>query len=141
MKVCLGFALFYMLLGLCLGVFAREYTKRKGLDPAEAKKTNLMDLHPHTLVLGMFMFIILSIFGYLSHSFAPDRALFAWFMVFYNIGLLGTLFMLFVRGMVQLGSKIPGKKGNAMISGMAGLMHIILTIGLILLFCTLYHCL
>ncbi|MBO6006326.1 MAG: DUF2871 family protein [Aeriscardovia sp.] len=141
MKVCLGFAVFYMVLGLCLGVFAREYTKRKGLDPAEAKKTNLIDLHPHTLILGMFMFLILSIFGYFSHSFAADRALFIWFMIFYNIGVLGTVFMLFVRGMVQLSSKTPGKKENAMISGCAGLMHIILSVGLILLFCTLYHCL
>ncbi|MBO6006533.1 MAG: DUF2871 family protein, partial [Aeriscardovia sp.] len=93
------------------------------------------------LILGMFMFLILSVFGYLSHSFAADRALFVWFMVIYNIGVLGTVFMLFVRGMVQLGSKTPGKKENAMISGMAGLMHIILAVGLVLLFCTLYHCL
>lgn len=141
MKVCLGFALFYMLLGLSLGVFAREYTKRKGMDPADAKKTNLMDLHPHTLLLGMFMFLILSVFGYLSHSFAADRALFVWFMIIYNVGVIGTVFMLFVRGMLQAGSITPGKKENGMISGIAGLVHITLFVGLILLFCTLYHCL
>ena len=48
---------------------------------AEAKKANLVDLHPHALTLGMFMFLILSIFGYFSHSFAADRALFVWFMI------------------------------------------------------------
>lgn len=141
MKVCLGFALFYMLLGVSLGVFAREYTKRKGMDSAEAKKTNLMDLHPHTLLLGMFMFLILSVFGYLSHSFVADRALFVWFMIIYNIGVLGTVFMLFVRGIVQMRTNAPTKKEDGIISGIAGLVHIILFVGLILLFCTLYHCL
>ena len=133
--------MFYMLLGLSFGVFGREYTKRKGMDPAEAKKTNLMDLHPHTLTLGMFMFLILSAFGYFSHSFAADRALFVWFMVIYNIGVLGSLFMLLVRGLIQIRGKELPKKMNDSISGMAGLFHIVLFVGLILLFCALYHCL
>lgn len=105
-----------------------------------SEKTNLVDLHPHALTLGMLIFLILSVFGYFSHSFAADRALFVWFMIIYNIEVLGTLFMLMVRGLIQAKGKEISKKKDVSVSDTSGLFYIVLFAGLILLFCTLFNC-
>lgn len=132
MKLLIGFAFGYLLLGLVLGVFFREYTNRRShMNPAEAKTTNLADLHSHTLVLGMIMFLIITLFDLF---FSLSGPLFISFMCFYNVGLIGMILMLLVRGIVQAERKHLTKKAEATISGLAGLAHIFLGTGLILLF-------
>lgn len=48
----------YMIMGLLSGLFYREYTKFVGFDGT----STISVLHTHTLVLGMFFFLIASLF-------------------------------------------------------------------------------
>ncbi len=63
------------------------------------------------------------------------------FMVFYNVGLIGMITMLFVRGLAQANREALTRRRNAVISWFAGIFHILLTIGFILLFVLLFRCL
>ncbi|MBQ5557307.1 MAG: DUF2871 family protein [Bifidobacteriaceae bacterium] len=132
MHLCLGFACGYMILGMVVGVIAREITRRKGFDAQKAKTTNLLDLHVHTFMLGMAMFLILALFAHISDF--TGSVLFRWFLCIYNIGLLGMLAMLAVRGTLELKETKPSKAVNASVSGTAGLFHVTLCAGFILLF-------
>lgn len=132
MRLCLGFACGYMILGMVEGVIARETTRRKGFDARKAKTTNLLDLHVHTFTLGMAMFLILALFAHISDF--TGSTLFRWFLWIYNIGLLGLLAMLAARGMLQLKETKPSKAMDASLSGTAGLFHAVLCAGFILLF-------
>ena len=51
-------AMYYAILGLFFGVFYREFTKFNGVDGG----TSLAFLHVHTLMLGMFFFLITGLF-------------------------------------------------------------------------------
>lgn len=118
----------YMILGLASGVFYREFTKFKSFEGV----TRLSYLHPHFLVLGMFGFLIVML---LDHAFSiSSHHKFKRFYLTYNIGLLTTALMLFVRGMTEVLNSPLSKGMSAAISGIAGLSHIILTAGMMFLF-------
>ena len=118
----------YMILGLVSGVFYREFTKFQGF----VGVTRLSYLHPHFLVLGMFGFLI---FMLLEKAFSiSSHHKFKRFYVTYNVGLLTTGLMLFVRGVTEVLNSPLSKGMSAAISGLAGLSHIILTIGIMFLF-------
>lgn len=118
----------YMLLGLFFGLFYREYTKYVGFkDP-----TTLSILHTHTLILGMFFFLIAALFENrykLSHHKSFNK-----FYVTYNIGLVGTILLMLARGLVTIHVVDVSKALDASISGMAGLAHIIITFGMMYFF-------
>lgn len=134
MHTALVIALIYALAALAEGVFAREYTKRKGLDAMGLKETNLADLHVHTFVLGMLTFLVIALFANI-HPFAGR--LWIAFLWVYNTGLIGMLAMLLVRGIAQTKKSELTKAQEASISGLAGVFHIILAAGVILLFAML----
>lgn len=60
MKKIINTAMFYMIYGLIAGVFYREYTKFKGFTGL----TSLSKVHPHVLVLGMLVFLIIGAYAY-----------------------------------------------------------------------------
>lgn len=118
-------ALFYTILGLLAGLFYREFTKFHGV----AGGTSLGVLHTHTLVLGLFFFLILALFE--DKLKMSESKHFNLFYYTYNIGLLVTLTILTVRGITEvLGTTVSSGLDGAL-SGIAGLGHISLSVGLI----------
>lgn len=121
----------YMILGVASGLFYREYTKATdtlGVD------TQLSTLHTHFLALGMLVFlVVLALDAVLSLSGRRSFTVFYWT---YNIGLLLTVVMQGVRGILTLDGQDPATT-TAAIPGIAGLGHIILTAGLVALFVAL----
>lgn len=80
-------------------------------------------------------FIVLLLVLLLEKSFriSASPKLFAWFFWTYNIGLIVTAAMLVWHGSLT----VLGEESSAMISGIAGLGHILLSVGMVLLFLAL----
>lgn len=118
-------ALTYMILALAAGVYYREVTKMTGF----TGDTMLLSiLHTHLFVLGMFFFLIVIL---LEKAFVLSKSkLFNAFFWVYNLGVAWTIGMMAVHGTMTV-MKIS--VGDA-VAGIAGMGHIILSIGLILFF-------
>lgn len=114
----------YMILGVVSGLFYREFTKIH----AFTGKTQLAFMHTHLLALGMLGFLIVLA---LDKQFQlSSTKLFEYFFWFYNAGIAISVGMMGVRGVATvLGYQVP-----APLSWIAGVGHILLTVGLILLF-------
>ncbi|MFD4422141.1 DUF2871 domain-containing protein [Agromyces sp. NPDC058484] len=119
----------YMLAGVASGLFYREFTKLN--DFPEGEFTQLGLAHTHLLTLG---FIVLLIVLVLEKAFTISRSrLFAGFFWVYNAGVVLTSAMLIWHGSLT----VLGEETGAMIAGIAGMGHILLTAGMILLFLAL----
>ncbi|MGX4599423.1 DUF2871 domain-containing protein [Faecalimicrobium sp. JNUCC 81] len=111
---------FYLILGLILGVFYREFTKLNNFtDP-----TTLGLLHAHTLVLG-FVFFILVLLLEKNFEISKVKNFKSW-IITYNIGLIYLLSTLTFRGILEVNNS-----DFAGLSHIAGLGHAILGISLI----------
>lgn len=111
---------FYLVVGLLLGVFYREFTKLSGFNGV----TVLSAAHTHTLVLGFLFFIIVLLLEK-NFSISESKNFKAW-IVIYNVGVLGLISTLVARGVLQVnGSEFAG------LSHIAGLCHAILGVALI----------
>lgn len=120
MKRYINYAIVYAVLALVGGVFYREFTKLNDY----TAWTTLSVVHTHYFILGMMFFLILGLVS-MNINLKNNRAVF-----FYNVGLNLTAIMLVVRGIVQvLGFKVV----SALISGIAGIGHIVLGVSLILI--------
>ncbi len=88
--------LVYMILGLFSGFYYRELTKAHHF----TGDTQLSIVHTHTLILGMFMFLILipleKVFKLSSYY------LFNWFFIVYNISVIATIGMMVTKGTFQV---------------------------------------
>lgn len=121
----------YMVLGLVSGLFYREYTKATDTLGAD---TQLSTLHTHFLALGMIVFlVVLALDAIFQLSGRRSFTVFYWT---YNIGLLMTVVMQAVRGILTLDGQDPAAT-TAAIPGIAGLGHMVLTVGLVALFVAL----
>lgn len=116
-------AITYLVLGLGAGLFYREFTKAN--DFPEGQFTQLGVAHTHLLALGFMMFLI---FLALEKVFAisQHQKLFTSFFWIYNLGLILTASMMVWHGILT----VNGEESSAMISGIAGLGHIFITIAL-----------
>ena len=121
----------YMVLGLVSGLFYREYTKATDTLGAD---TQLATLHTHFLALGMVVFLVVLALDALFQL--SSRRSFTVFYWTYNIGLLMTVVMQAVRGILTLDGQDPAAT-TAAIPGIAGLGHMVLTVGLVALFVAL----
>lgn len=130
MKKLVNAAFIYMLAGVIGGVFYREFTKLN--DFPEGQFTQLGVVHTHLLTLG---FIVLLIVLLLEKAFTISRSpkLFSWFFWLYNAGIVVTVAMMLWHGSLT----VLGEQSNAAISGIAGIGHILLTAGMIVLFVAL----
>lgn len=128
MKKALNLAFFYAILGLLSGLFYREYTKIAGFEG----DTMLSVVHTHTLSMGMLFMLIVFILYRLFDL--KEMKVMKHFLLLYTIGFIWTLIMMFVRGISEVEMMDLSKGADAGIAGMAGLGHIILSIGLIHLF-------
>lgn len=119
---------FYMILAMISGVFFREFTKYNNFNGV----TSLGKLHVHLFVLGMIFFLIVTI---LEKEFRISKdSRINNFYILYNVGIIMTVIMLLVRGIVEV-KQIPVTSViNASIAGFSGIAHIIMLISLILFF-------
>lgn len=121
----LSAATVYAVLGLAAGLFYREFTKLNGYPEGLMGQLGLA--HTHILTLGM---IVLLIVLALERSFALSSSrLFRWFFWIYNAGVVLTSAMLIWHGMLQ----VQGLASSSMIAGIAGLGHMLVGAGFILL--------
>lgn len=117
-------SMFYMIAGLVFGVYFREFTKFNNFNDW----TQLRVLHTHTLILGMFFFLIVLL---LEKSFDLSKQKnYKKFYSIYNAGLGITLLLMLVHGTMT----VLGYGDSAALAGMAGLGHIIMTVGLLFFF-------
>ena len=116
-----------MILGLVSGLYYRELTKLNDF----TGDTQLSVVHTHILALGMLFFLIVLA---LEKAFAlTEGKLFAQFFWIYNGGLALTAGAMLVRGTLT----VLGHSTGAAFDGVAGLGHIVLTVGLVLFFINL----
>lgn len=119
----------YMVVGVASGLYYRELTKSQGFPEGEFTQLGLA--HTHLLTLG---FIVLLIVLVLEKVFELSKSrLFGWFFWVYNAGVVLTSAMLVVHGTLT----VLGEESGAAIAGLAGLGHIVLTAGMVLLFLAL----
>lgn len=126
MKRLINTALVYLIAGAASGVFFREFTKFSQFDG----QTSLGFMHPHLLVLGMAVFLIATLFA-LQDDFTKDK-LFMPFYIVYNAGIVVTVCMMLVRGVAEV-TGAPLAMPDAALSGIAGIGHIMMGVGLVLL--------
>ncbi len=131
MKKYINLALYYSIFAMMAGVFYREFTKFHVFSDTTA----LGKVHTHLFLLGMVMFILVSL---LDNNFEISRQkYFQGFMWLYNIGLHITAVMMLIRGTIQVLRVEIVSSLNGAISGMAGIGHILLSVGIILLLLSL----
>ena len=95
MKRLMNVSIVYGVLGLIGGVFYREFTKLNGFTGF----TTLSVVHTHYLMLGMVFFLLLVVVEKNFH-FVDNKVL--KYLLFYHIGLNLTVFLLTIRGVVQV---------------------------------------
>ncbi|MGL6105741.1 DUF2871 domain-containing protein [Romboutsia sp.] len=111
---------FYLLLGLIVGVFYREFTKFNNFTGT----TSLGLVHTHTLVLG-FMFFMIVLLLEKNFLISQIKNFKAW-LITYNVGLIYLISVLIFRGILQVkGTDFAG------LSHIAGLGHAILGVSLV----------
>lgn len=118
-------AFIYTILATIGGVFYREFTKAFDF----TGRTTLGFVHTHYLALGLLFFLLLLILEKLF-SFSNKKT--KYLFISYHIGLNLTCIMLIVRGIFQVLQTSLSNGMNQMISGIAGIGHIILGVSLIL---------
>lgn len=131
MKKYLNFSLLYAFAAMLCGVFYREFTKWNGYNEV----TTLGKAHAHLLVMGTIVFLIVALFS--IHQELKKSKMFCVFLWVYNIGLPITTVMMVVRGITQVLNISLSDAGNAAISGIAGIGHILTGTGMILLLVSL----
>lgn len=120
----------YTVLGLAAGLFYREFTKANGFEDGLMGQLGLA--HTRILTLGM---VVLLIVLALEKSFVlSSTKLFRWFFWIYNAGVVLTSSMLIWHGMLQV-QDLPSSK---MISGIAGMGHMLVGAGFVLLLISLF---
>lgn len=111
---------FYLVLGLMLGIFYREFTRMSGFTGT----TTLSLVHTHTLVLG-FIFFILVLLLDKNFEISKNKNFKKW-LIAYNVGLIYLISTLVFRGILQVNNlEFAG------LSHISGLGHAILGISLI----------
>lgn len=125
------FALAYTIFALACGVYFREFTKFDNF----TQKTTLGVAHLHPLVLGCVVFLIDGILSVVTDI--EKRKTFKWFMITYNVALSYMTVMFLVRGSLQVvGANLTAGK-DGMLSGFAGIAHILMAIAIVLFFVSL----
>ncbi|MFI6646178.1 DUF2871 domain-containing protein [Streptomyces sp. NPDC050529] len=117
----------YMIVGVVSGLFYREFTKAKDFHG----ETQLALMHTHLLALGMIVFLVVLV---LDKVFQLSGArLFTAFFWFYNAGIAISTGMMGAHGILTVLGRDEDHIPEA-VPLVAGLGHILLTVGLILLF-------
>ncbi len=120
----------YLVLALVSGILFREFTKLSGVYDTTA----LGKVHGHLFSLGFLFFLILMLVELQLQITKSD--IFKLFFVFYHIGLAVSALAMTTRGIVtilEIKGTIELSNGlDAAISGVSGMGHIVMSIGLIM---------
>lgn len=120
-------SLAYMIFSLAAGLFYREFPRLIEVE-ALVQKSQLSIVHTHAFTLGMFVFLFVLIFARLFDI--HKHPYFNKFFITYHVGVgVSTATMLAHGIYVELGNA-----PHPAFSGIAGLGHIVLTIGFCLFF-------
>lgn len=120
-------AFIYAIVAMIFGVFYREFTRFSGF----TQKTNLSVIHTHYFLLGMIFFLIMML---LEKNFAfSNQKKVKVYLILYHIGLNITGIGFLIRGLVQVWESELSKGIDASISGVSGIGHILIGIGIIAL--------
>lgn len=131
MKKYLNISLIYAVAAMICGVFYREFTKMNHFTGVTA----LGKVHTHLFLLGMMVFLMVALFaGKLDFE---KQKIFRVFTVVYNIGVSLMSVMMLVRGVIQVLNLPLSAGGSAAISGIAGIGHILVGTGIVLLIMSL----
>lgn len=119
-------AFIYAVAAMVCGVFYREFTKFQHFEG----RTNLAFMHAHYFLLGMFFFLILML-AEKVFEFSDQKT--GRVLVLYHAGVNIAEIGFLMRGLTQVLGVEPGRALDASISGISGIGHILLGIGMILL--------
>ena len=128
MKKLIGTSFVYAVAALAGGVFYREFTKLSGF----SGQTALGVVHTHLFVLGMIFFLLLALLDDRLDLWENKR--FRLGFPFYNAGLSVAAGSLVARGVVQVSGVALSRVADASLSGVSGLGHILLGVGMVLFF-------
>lgn len=132
MKKGLQYTMVYAVLGLILGVFYREFTKFHHFEGY----TSLSLMHTHVLIFGVFFTLLLSVvLVQLGKTWTEIK----WDWRFFQGGLLLTVAMMLVRGVLEVRQVSLSVGMDHGISGLAGLGHGLLGIFLVKILYGLYR--
>lgn len=125
-------SLVFLIVGLLCGVYYREFTKALNYSYTYIP---LGLVHPHLLVLGLIINIVL---GLLLANFTLNEKQEKIAFIIYNVGVSLTGLLLLTRGtfdvLVKTNNYEISGTLSLIISGLAGISHIILAVGLIYYF-------
>lgn len=131
MKKYINISFIYAIAAMLGGVFYREFTKFNDFTGV----TVLGKVHTHLFLLGMLMFLIVALFA--RQLDLTKQKSFRAFVFIYNSGVILTAIMMVVRGVTQVLGTSLSKAASASISGIAGIGHILVGVGIILLMVSL----
>ena len=127
MKRLANTAFVYALIAMLCGVIYREGSKFLEL----TEPTTWSLTHSHFFVLGMFFFLIVLLLEKSFHMTKDKK--FKIFYIIYNLGLIVTGIMLWIRGIFDITNN-ASIIYDKMISGISGVGHLLLGISIILFF-------
>lgn len=135
MKKYIKYAIVFLSLGLACGVFYREFSKAYGVVNVY---TTLGLAHTHFLVLGVAFVLLI---GLVTDKLDKHNSkLFTRAFTAYCVGVTGAGLTMITRGIFDVLVKsdkvlytVPGGLNGA-ISGIAGIFHAVLGVGLVLIF-------
>lgn len=131
MKKYIKISFLYAVLAMASGVFYREFTKFNDF----TAKTALSITHLHLFVLGTIVLLIIGLLAERSNLEAVKT--FRSAMIVYHIGLPFMVTMFYVRGILQVLGSDLGKAADLAVSGVAGIGHVLMATGIVLLFVSL----
>jgi len=120
----------WLVIGLLGGVFYREFTKAH----AVTAWTQLKVVPTHSLALG-FMLTLIVLLLERAFTLSQHRGAFATYFWGFNLGLLLTIAMIVMHGVMQVNGHT---EASPAMSGIAGLGHIGLSVGLVGLMVALF---
>lgn len=128
MKNMYKISLAYLVFGLTTGLFYHEaayWTHFEG-------ESVLSRVHPHALALGVAVFLLMPLLMQVFQIHKQKS--FRWFVGVYNLGLVMTLGFMTARGATQLFQVAVPSFRDHMMGGLAGIGHVIFTVGIGFLF-------
>lgn len=129
MKPLYWAAVGYTALGLPSGLVYRELTKAHQF----TGKTELAVVHTHLLALGTLFFLIVLV---LEHQLAlSNTRAYRWFFAVYNTAVLWTVACMTIIGV----RTVLGHGESTPLAELAGIGHVLLTIGFVLFFLTVHQ--
>ena len=128
MKRIFNTSIIYFFAAMVGGVFYREFTKMMGF----TGNTALSVVHTHLLALGTILFLIIAIFANIKPALLESKK-FNTFYILYNIALPLMVVMFVVRGILQVLAVDTTGMIDGMVSGFAGISHILIAVALYML--------